>query len=278
MPGIYVDEWGCVFNNRLAGLMGEVREPLLKDWKDVRKIRVPRERLSVDVGKVNEFCDRTDKFVLSKTSVRPFEQLQLIRKPESFFLDLAELPDEFFVLLRRIHAFYREEIEIWASTDVDALVFADDWGSQHQLLISPALWRRMFKPLYKDYIEIAHKHGKYIFMHTDGFVMDIFPDFVELGLDAVNCQLFCMDIEELGRRFAGKITFWGEIDRQYLLPFGTPEEIGEAVRRVKEALFRNGGVIAQCEFGVGARPENVSIVFEMWEDLGRENIASPTIK
>ncbi|MEW5902596.1 MAG: uroporphyrinogen decarboxylase family protein, partial [Acidobacteriota bacterium] len=156
---------------------------------------------------------------------------------------------------------------VWARTAVDALVFSDDWGSQQALLISPELWREMFKPLYRDYIEICHRHGKFAFMHSDGFILDIVPDLVELGLDALNSQLFCMDIEELGRRFRGKITFWGEIDRQRLLSHGTPAEIRAAVTRVKNALYQCGGVIAQCEFGAGARPENVAAVFAAWEEL-----------
>jgi hypothetical protein len=63
------------------------------------------------------------------------------------------------------------------------------------------------------------------------------------------------------------ITFWGEIDRQYLLAFGKLEEIEEAVKKVKDNLWANGGCIAQCEFGVGAKPENVYKVFETWEKI-----------
>jgi uroporphyrinogen-III decarboxylase len=76
-----------------------------------------------------------------------------------------------------------------------------------------------------------------------------------------------MNIEALGAQFGGKITFWGEMDRQYLLPFGTTDEVSEAVRRVKDALYYQGGVIAQCEFGPGAKPENVYRMFQTWEDL-----------
>ena len=108
--------------------------------------------------------------------------------------------------------------------------------------------------------------GKYAFMHADGFITDIFPDLVEIGLDAVNAQLFCMDIEDLGRRFSGRITFWGEIDRQHILARGTRNEVFAAVERVRRALDRRGGVIAQCEFGIGAGPGNVFSVFEAWEN------------
>ena len=156
---------------------------------------------------------------------------------------------------------------LWACSEVDALNFMDDWGSQRALLISPRQWREIFKPLYREYVEIAHRHGKYIFMHSDGYIADIIPDLVELGVDALNSQVFCMGVEELGSRFGGKITFWGEIDRQHLLPEATPAEIVEAVRRAHAAFWRDGGAIAQCEFGAGARPENVLQVFETWDKL-----------
>jgi uroporphyrinogen decarboxylase len=156
---------------------------------------------------------------------------------------------------------------LWACSEVDALNFMDDWGSQRALLISPRQWREIFKPLYREYVEIAHRHGKYIFMHSDGYIADIIPDLVGLGVDALNSQVFCMGVEELGSRFGGKITFWGEIDRQHLLPEATPAEIVEAVRRAHAAFWRDVGAIAQCEFGAGARPENVLQVFETWDKL-----------
>jgi uroporphyrinogen-III decarboxylase len=248
-------------------LIGEVKEPLVKNWKEVDKVRVPRERLSTDVRRANEFVRAADQFVLAPTTIRPFEQLQFIRGSQNLYLDLIDQPDELFILLEHIHSFYKEELELWASTDVDGLSFADDWGSQKSLLISPGLWRKIFRPLYKEYVEIAHRRGKFIFMHSDGHISEIFPDLVELRVDALNSQLFCMDIESLGNRFRGRITFWGEVDRQHILAEGKPEEVVAAVRRVKNALYRDGGVIAQCEFGAGARPENVALVFETWNKM-----------
>lgn len=266
-PGVYIDEWGCRFENRQSGIIGEVKEPLLGDWKDWRSVRVPVERLTLDTARVDAFCRATDRFVLARPTVRPFEQLQFIRRPDNLYLDLADPPDELHRLLERIHGFFKEEMELWATTAVDGLFFADDWGSQNALLIAPALWRRLFRPLYEDYIAIARRRNKFIFMHSDGHIEAILSDLVEMGLDAVNAQLFCMDIEGLGRRLAGRLTFWGELDRQHLLPYGTPDDIRAAVRRVGRAVWRDGGAIAQCEFGIGARPENVAAVFEAWDEF-----------
>jgi uroporphyrinogen decarboxylase len=75
-----------------------------------------------------------------------------------------------------------------------------------------------------------------------------------------------MDIDRLSREVAGKITFWGEIDRQDTLPNGTPKDIQQAVDLVYSRLYRNGGVIAQCEFGPAAKPENILSVFEYWNN------------
>lgn len=266
--GTYVDEWGCVFHNLQRGVIGEVKQPLVATWEDLDKVRPPEASLTIDTAQINGFCKATDRFVMGGCCPRPFERLQFLRGSENVYLDLGEQPAELFTLLDRIHQFYLKELELWAKTDVDAVMFMDDWGAQRSLLISPRQWRRIFKPLYKDYIDLAHQYGKFIFMHSDGFTQDIMPDLIELGLDAMNAQIFCMDIEQLGERFRGRLTFWGEMDRQNLLPFGEPEEIDRAVRRVKDALYCNGGVIAQCEFGAGAKPQNVYQMYQTWEAIG----------
>jgi uroporphyrinogen decarboxylase len=264
--GLFVDEWGCRFENRQPGIIGQVKDPVLRSWADLDAVRVPVERLTVDTGRVDAFCAGSDAFVLAKTWSRPFELVQFLRGPETLYLDLAERPAGLDRLLSKVHAFYCEEMELWAATGVDALVIADDWGGQNALLVAPSLWRELFKPLYRDYVEIAHRRGKAAFMHSDGHIEAILPDLVEIGLDALNAQLFTMDIEGIGERFAGRLTFWGEVDRQHLLPYGTPDDVRAAVRRVRAALWRQGGVIAQCEFGIGARPENVAAVFEAWDE------------
>jgi hypothetical protein len=263
--GCYVDEWGCAFENVQRGIIGEVKQPLLTDWSRLDVVRVPEERLSIDVQQVNDFCRRTDRFVIAGCVPRPFERLQFLRGTESLLVDLLRQPPELCVLLDRLHEFYLKELELWARTDVDALFVMDDWGAQHAMLISPQLWREILKPLYAEYIALAHRHGKYMFIHSDGYILDVLPDLIELGLDALNCQVACMGIEAVGNRCAGRMTFWGEIDRQHLLPRGTPEEVHAAVRAMHAGLYRGGGVIAQCEFGPGARPENVRAVFEAWD-------------
>ncbi len=265
--GIYIDEWGCRFTNIHGGVIGIVKEPLVREWENLGCFRTPEAPLNVDREAVNAFCRGTDRFVLAGTLVRPFERLTFIRTFEQALLDLAEQPSGLFDLLALIHAHYLKEVEAWARTDVDAIVLMDDWGTQSRMMIAPDLWRRIFKPFYREYNEIAHGFGKYVFMHSDGYITDIIPDLIEVGVNALNSQVKCMGARALGERFRGRITFWGEMDRQDLLPNGSTGDVREAVREAYARLNAGGGVIAQCEFGPGAKPENVFEVFRAWQDL-----------
>jgi hypothetical protein len=264
--GTYVDAWGCPFTVAQPGVIGEVKEPPLADWSALATFRPPNEILDeADFSQVNASCAATDCFVKAGTTVRPFERMQFLRGSENLFLDLAWQPAELYRLRDMVHEFFLRELMLWVKTDVDGLSFMDDWGTQHSLLISPALWRSFFKPLYADYCRLIHQAGKFVFFHSDGYILDIIPDLIEIGVDALNSQLFCMDIEEIGRRFKGQITFWGEIDRQWVLPFGSVEDVWAAVRRVRRALDDGrGGVIAECEWGNDVPRENIEAVFEAW--------------
>ena len=272
--GEATDEWGCTFVNYTQGIIGEVKDPVVKDWKDIDKITIPYNYLAIDKNKVNSFCKSTDEYVLAGfvggNLPRPFEKLQFIRGSENLYVDMFEKPKELFDFIEKLHDFYKKSFEMWAQTDVDGLSFMDDWGSQRSLLISPKTWVEIFKPLYRDYSDIAHKYGKDIFMHSDGYILDIYPHLIDIGIDAVNSQIFCMGVENL-KPYRGKITFWGEIDRQHLLPKGSLKDIESAVRLLYDNLYYKGGIFAQCEFGAGANPENVKKVFETWKDIDDSN-------
>jgi len=265
--GSYIDEWGCVFSNEQDGIIGIVKKPLISDWEEVYAFHPPSSLLELDKETVNRFCRATDKYVLSGSIPRPFERFQFIRTMEQALMDLMLQPPELSVLLDRIHSFYCKDIENWAATEVDAVAFMDDWGTQNALLASPEIFRRFFKPMYKEYADIAHSYGKKIFMHSDGFILDIIEDLIDVGIDALNSQVFCMGLQKLGKRFKGRLTFWGEIDRQYILSEGTEADVSKAVKSFYEALYQEGGVIAQCEFGLEAKPENILTVFKTFDSI-----------
>lgn len=271
--GVFVDEWGCRFDNLQAGVIGEVKIPSVPDlarWRDA--LRPPWETLSADHAAarrtVDEACRASDRFLLAACCPRPWERYQFLRGTAEAMADLAEEPEEAAAMIAEIHRFHLAEVEFWCSTAVDGIFFMDDWGAQRGLLISPRMWRRFFKPLYADYCRLAHAAGKKVFMHSDGDIIAILPDLVEVGVDALNSQLGCMDLAQVAAAAKGRLAFWGEIDRQQALPAGAAA-VEREVERLAAALWDpRGGIIAQFEWGGMCRADSAHAVFTAWDAVG----------
>lgn len=272
--GTYVDEWGCVFENIHAGVIGQVKHPSISSYSALRTFKPPMHLLGQGMEEVARTCESTDAFTLTPLPVQPFERMQFLRGTAALLRDLIRQPPGLFKLLGKVHEFNVAWVDCWCATPVDCVCIADDWGAQTSPLISPRLWRKLFKPLYADYISRAKRAGKFTYMHSDGYILDILEDLIELGLDAVNAQVTCMDLRELSRRFAGRLTFWGQMDRQHMLCFGTTDDARRAARAFYNHLAAPNGsrVVAQMHIEPDARPENVEQVLAEFEriELPRE--------
>jgi len=264
--GQYADAWGCTGQGARQGVAGEPEGAPLADLRQLAGYRLPWEILEkAEFSAVNRACASSSRFVLAWSDVRPLERMQALHGAEAILSDLGRGEKAARDLLAMLHDFYCRELSLWAATEVDGVVFMDDWGSPQGLATSPEVFRDLFKPLYREYCEILHAKDKFALFRSRGNIEDIFGDLVEIGIDAVNSQLFLMKLDSLAGRFRNRITFWGEIDGQRILPFGTPDEVKAAVRRVRAALdFGRGGLIAQCEWGLNVPFQNVAAAFEQW--------------
>jgi hypothetical protein len=265
--GIYVDEWGCVFNTLQEGMGGS---PVIQNIDNFQAVVPPYEILPEDVKSardaVNLFCKNTSRFVLANCSPDPWERYKLLRGTENALVDVIASEKECKALLKIIHEFNLKVLEFWITTNVDAIRFSDDWGSQQSLLVAPEIWRSIFKPLYADYCNLIHSKGKFVFMHCCGQILEIYEDLIEIGVDAINSQLFVMDMAELSKRAKGKITFWGDIDRQHVLPSSDPLVGRNAVKKVVENFYDPaGGIIAQLWIDPGANLDTAIAILEEWD-------------
>ena len=228
--GKFTDPWGSVWTNMQAGIIGEVKEPVFADYEKMEGYEAPvaqflteweeaRNGIAEQIARARE----ADKFVI-RGWISLFERMQYLRGTEDLYCDIALEEEEMFRMIKLVMQYMRVYVKKWLEMDIDAMAFGDDWGTQISLLISPDTWRKIFKPLYKELIDMIKAAGKKVFFHSDGYILELYPEFIELGVDAINSQLWCMGVEKVAERFAGKITFWGEISRQQTLPFGTPED------------------------------------------------------
>ena len=264
--GKYTDSWGCNWTNIQEGYFGEVKKPLLKDYSSIDKYKPPFEHFYSGWDSIEKQLENmTEKFVIA-SQVNPFERIQFIRGTENLFMDIAYKDKRFLKLLDMVCEYFKGMVKKWLKYEkVDAIIIADDWGTQRSLLISPDSWREVFKPRYKELIDIIKETGKYVFIHSDGCIIDIYEDFIELGADAINSQLWIMNVEEIARRFSGRITFWGELSRQKTLPFGGKDDIRKAAEKMKKSFFVNGGgLIGQCEIGIDVSLENIEEALTCW--------------
>jgi hypothetical protein len=197
-----------------------------------------------------------------------FEQLQQLRGMENLMMDIALEPPGFYRLLDDMLAFNMRWIEKWVQLEYDGLHFADDWGAQHQLLISPKAWRHIFKPRYAEMFRRVHEAGMDIWYHTDGHINDIFGDLIEIGVDVINCQVPVIGHDWIARNVRGRLAFRTDIDRQHILPFGSPSEVKEEVHRVFEACgTAAGGIVACGEVAAEVPLENVRAMYEAFREF-----------
>ncbi len=261
-PGRYTDEWGVVWECKKEGYSGMDMGHPLEDWRKLKNFKPPaHEWLTVSY---DDTFNNPDKFCLGVGSIL-FHRMCFVRGMENLLMDLIDEAPEVYQLRDMMLEYFAKQISSLAKTDVDGVIFFDDWGSQSQLLIPPGLWRSFFKPVYRELFAVCKQAGKFIFFHSDGYIIEIIEDLIEMGVDVLNCQVWCMDPEILGKKFRGKITFWGEIDRQSTIPLGNPDDIRAAAAKMKEYLATPaGGLIGQSEIDSLTPLENIEALLTAW--------------
>ena len=138
----------------------------------------------------------------------------------------------------------------------------DDVSTQRAMMMNPGLWRRHFKEPLRQQIAVIHEYGLRSMYHCCGTVRQILPDLIEIGLDVFEpfqTTATGMDAASIARDFGGRIAFYGGMDVQHLLPFGTEEEVREEVRRNLNLFSQTGGYIVSnshhCDPTI--KPQNI---------------------
>lgn len=173
-----------------------------------------------------------------------FERSYGLRSFEEFMMDLAAEPERAMRLMDAIADFKVEDARRKVSAGVLVGHHGDDLATQTAPFFSPDMFRRMFLPNIKRVFAVFKDAGLPVMMHSCGNIVDFIPDLIDAGLDLLEPVQPCMDLERLKREFGKDLSFWGGIDTQELLPFGTPERVREETRRVVRILGKGGGYIA----------------------------------
>jgi uroporphyrinogen-III decarboxylase len=193
---------------------------------------------------VKEFKD--EYWIVGVTPTTIFESAWALRGYERLMVDLAVDPDRADQVLDIPYSYHTIVTQHLVRLGVDMIWLGDDVGGQASMLMSPKMWRRHFKPRMAALIASLRQINPDIKIayHTDGVVYPIIPDLIEIGLDVLNpIQPAAMDPVRLKNEYGKNLCFWGSLDIQQTLPFGTPAQVKDEVITRLKTIGKDGGLL-----------------------------------
>jgi len=271
--GIQEDTFGTVWRVQQMGVCGIPVQWPIADLSRYREYRWPDDFPAGPPAKrqySGHRCGYDERWYARGAWITYFEQLQQLRGMENLLGDIAGESADFYRLLEDLLAFNLRWIDRWVRLPYEGLHFADDWGGQRALLIRPEQWRRIFKPRYAEMFRRVKSAGMHVWFHSDGRINDILGDLIEIGVDVINSQTQVVGLDWVVANARGKIAFRTDIDRQHVMPFGSPAQVQEEVHRTFEACGTpEGGIIACGEVGPDVPLVNVRAMYEAFRQYGR---------
>jgi uroporphyrinogen decarboxylase len=252
--GTYTDEWGVTWRAQPyatpfgTGHYTEMIGHPLADEKALAHYRCPdpaRPELYAEAERVvRDFKD--EYWIVGVTVTTIFETAWALRGLEQMLVDFIANPDLADAILDIPYQYHLAAAKRLVALGVDMVWTGDDVGMQTGMLISPRTWRRFLKPRLADFFAALKAINPQVKLayHSDGNILPIIPDLIEIGLDVLNpIQPACINPAQVKRDYGDKLCFWGSMDEQHTLPFGSPEDVRREVLTRLETLGRNGGLI-----------------------------------
>lgn len=244
IEGEHVDAWGCVWSNLQTGMEAIVTGHPVPTREAVHNLKQP----SVDIGFPHGFM------FLRLTDLRGFEEAMI---------DFAEEPPELSMLIDTVLQYNLRQAEIRLKTLKEPgqiVPFGDDLGMQTSLPMNPHKWRKYLKPCFQKIYQPFVEAGHYVYMHTDGHILEIIPDLVDAGVRVINPQSRANGIENLAQVCKGKVCVNLDLDRQ-MFPFSTPDEIDAHVRDAVVTLgSKEGGLWLTAEMNYEIPLKNIEAI------------------
>jgi len=244
-----------------------------EDMEDVERVNFPWPDPAKYIDP--ELCRRLvdeapeDKVVMGMLWAAHFQDFCAAFGMENALMNMVSAPETVHYVDDHIVDFYLKALKIFLEATkgkVQAILIGDDMGSQRSLMISPEMVKEFVMPGAKRIIELAHSYGVKVIYHSCGSILDAIPFIIEAGADAIHpiqARAVGMDPRNLKTLFGDRVSFCGGVDTQELLPYGTPEQVRDKVRELRE-IFPTGLIISPSHEALqeDVPPENVKALFE----------------
>ena len=262
------DEWGTTWEYRIFGIWGHPIDWPLNDLSALDHWKAPA--LPPTVGP--RFAEARDaaaihgkQWYLTGDAGALFETLRWVRRFELILMDIEDDTPEVNRIAEIVNDYNKALASYAGLLGCDAVSFGDDLGTQNALMISPAAFRRFFKPRYKDLFDPVRRAGQSVFFHSCGQITEVLPDLRDVGITALWPQLPLYDLRELARRCRDlRIAVQLHPDRGELMQHGSPGQIRDYVLRLLDTFdTAHGGSWLFIEIDPGFPWENVEALFEV---------------
>ncbi len=270
------DEFGCVWQKPPSGkTMGQVVHHPLSDYALLKDYRFPdfsvQARYTDAAAKIRTNTEQ--KFVLASIPLSLIHRLEYLRGHAEAWTDPYTNPDQLERLLDKLADIAIESLHQFARLGIDGIFSCDDWGLQDRPMISPDFFRTFFKPRYARVYREARKLGILTCLHSCGHIADLLDDLIDAGLQVIEMdQQENMGIDNLARRFGGRLCFRCPVDIQKTMVFGTPQDIRRHARKLIESFGNNnGGFIAKWYSdpeGAGHTQEHITAMCDAFVEYG----------
>lgn len=247
----YVCPYGITWRNvkNETGHFTEIVKHPLADEEAIESYQMPRVEDATDVIEATQKAIAEygkDKWIIGSCQCSVFEAAWYLRGLDTFMMDLAMEEDFVEPFLDKVMAFPLQMGLKFIDLGVDMVWLGDDIATQRNMMMSPAMWRKYFKPRYAKMFaafKAANPNIKLCY-HSCGNLQDVVDDLIEIGLDVLNpIQPLAMEPTAFKKRFGDRITMYGAMDVQNIMPFGKPEDVRREVKRLIEGCAPGGGFI-----------------------------------
>ncbi len=243
------DEYGIGHSkgSEWAYHMTRMHHPLkgadLKEILDYPYPTVGEPGLSKMKQEVKDLHDRgLASFAFMQMTV--WEAAWYLRSMEELMMDMMMEDEKATVLLDKICDFACDKARAYAEAGVDILSLGDDIGTQDTIMMDVPFWEQWLKPRLNRVIEAARKVNPdiLIFYHSCGYIIPFIEQLIEVGVDILNpVQPECMSFDEVHDKFGDRLSFWGTMGTQEMLPYGKPDEVrAEALSRLEKCGEKGG--------------------------------------
>jgi len=269
---IEFDWWGAGWDTRTEGYWHAFSP--LKDSLDLDRFPWPDPRGAIlSTTEQTILRHGTSYFIVPNLGMCLFERAWSLRGFDALLMDMLERTEWVEELLDRITEIQVKLSLRFVAAGVAGGYFGDDYGAQRAMLFSPRLWRRLMKPRLARLFAVFVDAGLPVILHSDGDIRAILPDLVEIGLTTLNpVQPEVLDHAWLQKEYGAKLSFYGGVSTQGVLPNGTVEEVRDATIACARALAPEGtgllvGPSHRMQSDIPAR--NVEAMLDAFDETSR---------